>query len=678
MDGGAGGSDAAVGLGREVDGGVPNVEVFRRILRDHLVETSPLGPGDELMGEPVTVRRLHSVRTAGQATGIDQRRMRRMLAEAGIVADAAEGTCDGWETFDAAAAQPILDDLTALTHRNMSPNKATHSEGRALRELKERARVIANDDPLLGAKRGGRVTVSLDWPQGRTLRKYVDTYLRFGRNSVVLLDRDHMKGPREAKDRQRMSYWQERFISYVLNLWHDERSRPSRRSREWPRLSFPFRRRKSRATAGIPQSPRYKPERTRSPRWHRHLAGRGIRQGANLKGAGSTDIPALMFGEYCAVDQVYLSIHTDGKGIVRATEIDPAKASEDLEDNEICRLWLHLMIDVATRLPLGWIIAESADADHSHALLRMATRDKTKEKVRYRCKRDPAPPAGLLLTTADNGTATRNGTVYASQLGIDSIVMKSRTHHSTDNSFIERPFGTLQWQVLNFLDGYAGSRPGELEGYEPEANARITHDELYGIITRYFVDEYPFAPHRGTGMYKATPWQKYDEVTKFYGGIDVPNRRDRCLHLGVKRKMHTTSEGVNPFNIPFNSTALQVFAAGRSKEVTVHIDPDFIRHAYVTAKGHPEIIKVDLRMTAFNDLTLEEILDLQKATAEANPKKRVLNNGHFQEALAQRARVNRASSRIPRPRRAIGPSRNWRKRPITWPRSKRDLYRRWV
>ncbi|WP_236848563.1 hypothetical protein [Cereibacter sphaeroides] len=84
------------------------------------------------------------------------------------------------------------------------------------------------------------------------------------------------------------------------------------------------------------------------------LGRKGIRQGANLKGAGSTDIPALMFGEYCAVDQVYLSIHTDGKGIVRATEIDPAKASEDLEDNEICRLWLHLMIDVATRLPLGW------------------------------------------------------------------------------------------------------------------------------------------------------------------------------------------------------------------------------------------------------------------------------------------------------------------------------------
>ncbi|ACM03572.1 hypothetical protein D516_1597 [Rhodobacter sp. AKP1] len=33
------------------------------------------------------------MRTAAQATGIDQRRMRRMLAAAGIVPEASEGTC---------------------------------------------------------------------------------------------------------------------------------------------------------------------------------------------------------------------------------------------------------------------------------------------------------------------------------------------------------------------------------------------------------------------------------------------------------------------------------------------------------------------------------------------------------------------------------------------------------
>ncbi|RHZ91193.1 hypothetical protein D1114_20770 [Cereibacter sphaeroides] len=92
----------------------PTFEAFRRILRDHMAQTWPLGPGDDLLGEPVTERRLHSVRTAAQATGIDQRRMRRMLAAAGIVPEASDGTCDAWEIFDAAAAQPILDNLTAL------------------------------------------------------------------------------------------------------------------------------------------------------------------------------------------------------------------------------------------------------------------------------------------------------------------------------------------------------------------------------------------------------------------------------------------------------------------------------------------------------------------------------------------------------------------------------------
>ncbi|MCE8421691.1 hypothetical protein LZ190_24090, partial [Rhodovulum sulfidophilum] len=86
----------------------------------------------------------------------------------------------------------------------------------------------------------------------------------------------------------------------------------------------------------------------------------------------------------------------------------------------------------------------------------MATRDKTKEKVRYGCKRDPAPPAGLLLSSADNGTATRNGSVYSAQLGTGTIVMTGRTYHATDKPCVEGLFGTTQFQVLNFLPGYTG------------------------------------------------------------------------------------------------------------------------------------------------------------------------------------------------------------------------------
>lgn len=86
----------------------PDFEPFREILAEHLKHTWPLGPGDEIMGEPVTRRRLHSIRTASEETGIDPRRLRKMLAAAGL-ADA--NTPDAWAVFNAKEAARILEPL---------------------------------------------------------------------------------------------------------------------------------------------------------------------------------------------------------------------------------------------------------------------------------------------------------------------------------------------------------------------------------------------------------------------------------------------------------------------------------------------------------------------------------------------------------------------------------------
>lgn len=79
-----------------------------------MLETWPLGVGDELLGEPVTERKVHSVLTAAQTTGVDQRRLRKMLAAVDVVRDAESGLSDAWEVFDAELAKPILDELTTL------------------------------------------------------------------------------------------------------------------------------------------------------------------------------------------------------------------------------------------------------------------------------------------------------------------------------------------------------------------------------------------------------------------------------------------------------------------------------------------------------------------------------------------------------------------------------------
>lgn len=90
----------------------PDYEAFRLILRMHMVETWPLNVGDELLGEPVVERRLHSVRTAARATGIDQRRLRKILASEGVVPE--DGLPDAWEVFDAKRVDTILKKASTL------------------------------------------------------------------------------------------------------------------------------------------------------------------------------------------------------------------------------------------------------------------------------------------------------------------------------------------------------------------------------------------------------------------------------------------------------------------------------------------------------------------------------------------------------------------------------------
>ncbi len=78
---------------------------FKNILASHLLETWPLGPGDDLLGRHVTERRLHSVRTASLEFGVDTRRLRKLLKAAGII----DGRLpDAWSVFKSSDADQIL------------------------------------------------------------------------------------------------------------------------------------------------------------------------------------------------------------------------------------------------------------------------------------------------------------------------------------------------------------------------------------------------------------------------------------------------------------------------------------------------------------------------------------------------------------------------------------------
>ena len=346
-------------------------------------------------------------------------------------------------------------------------------------------------------------------------------------------------------------------------------------------------------------------------------------------------------GFHQATSGVWLSHHRLGPSLTLAcvafARPQPTTNLYDVKERECIAHQYKLGCCRRLQWPSG-SLCTSYDADHSMALLRMATRDKTKEKVRYDCKNDPAPPVRLAMVSADNGSATRNSRVYAAQLGMGMVVKANRTYRANDKPFIERLFGAMQGKVLSVLPGYTGSHPKHLPGYDSKGGAKVTHDQLYGMITRYFMDEYPNEPHRGTGMFGMTPRAKLEDALTRYGTINPPSQRQRILYLGDKCQARTTSEGVRVCNIPFNSTQFQSYVAGESKRVTVHVDPDDLRQVLITAEGLDEVLEADLSMTAFKDLTLDEAIDVMETATKDNPERRALHQRDLERAIERYAR----------------------------------------
>lgn len=372
------------------------------------------------------------------------------------------------------------------------------------------------------------------------------------------------------------------------------------------------------------------------------VATKGLRDTRNKRGRGSTDIRSLLIAEVVGMDECKISMVASAKdaGFWETLSVGE-KAAYEAADREIRkRLHIVVMLDVASRMPLAWIITENPNAEATLALLRMATRDKTREKIRYGCKGEPAEAVGLMHVRNDNGPGLRNNDVIGALLGIGSINSNSRAFASTDRAPDERFFGTFESDFFKLMPGYTGRRPGELPGYDSLKNGVIDVDLLYGMVTRYFIDEYPSQRHYGVGMGGRRPYEVYKEINATRGHIKPIDPNIRRIHLGWEVEVTPTDEGVRVFQgIWFNSDTLQKERENpRSwgKKVKVYVDPDNLNRATVVLPGHPEPIEVDLQITAFADMTLPEVLQLMAELRREDPSVTEFHEDQVMQARRRR------------------------------------------
>ena len=127
------------------------------------------------------------------------------------------------------------------------------------------------------------------------------------------------------------------------------------------------------------------------------------------------------------------------------------------------------------------------------------------KKTIYGCERDPMPAIGIGTLKGDNGSGIRNSVVKSAAIGSAIQTIDARTYRGGDKPHIERMFGTMESGLIYLLHGYTGRRANALPGYDAIKNGVLDTEELYGLITRYLVDEYPLERHSGTGMYGRPP-----------------------------------------------------------------------------------------------------------------------------------------------------------------------------
>jgi hypothetical protein len=123
----------------------------RDLMRRHVCETTPVGPGDVVLGQAVERRCLHSIRSASLEIGAHPKRLRKLLAAKGLIADGHQERPDNLILFDADAAREVMDAAVGMSLKEVEAYlNAGRVQARLLAEHGFITPVVAAGAPGIG------------------------------------------------------------------------------------------------------------------------------------------------------------------------------------------------------------------------------------------------------------------------------------------------------------------------------------------------------------------------------------------------------------------------------------------------------------------------------------------------------------------------------------------------
>ncbi|MGL9620215.1 TniQ family protein [Bradyrhizobium sp. U531] len=154
---------------------VPAFAPLRDVVSDFIKASFPLKPGDNVLGEVITVRRLHSVTSLAKEIGCGADRVKKVLLLAGLIDEEQARLANPNIVFDAAAGGRIVRKaVAALSYDEAAKRIGT---GRYQVQMFVKAGLL---DPIANDELGLRATFS-----PTAVDKFVNTLLKRGRHVTV-------------------------------------------------------------------------------------------------------------------------------------------------------------------------------------------------------------------------------------------------------------------------------------------------------------------------------------------------------------------------------------------------------------------------------------------------------------------------------------------------------------
>lgn len=251
---------------------------------------------------------------------------------------------------------------------------------------------------------------------------------------------------------------------------------------------------------------------------------------------------------------------------------------------DVGRRWICVAIDCATRVVLGFRIADKPSTVAAIDVLKMITEDKTPIAVASGCG------SGWSQHGTPGAAVTDQGPTLISPLFRTAVADLGASSECPPAGVprlrgrIERLFGTFALDLAAMLIGRTFSNPVERGDYPSERVAAYTDDELAKILTLFIVDIYHNSPHGG--LNRETPANAWKRLASEQGVSPPPDANHRRVVFGLEVTRRLDRHGVRAFGINYACPELQtLLMQGQQRKVAIRIDPQDLTHVSVLI-GH--------------------------------------------------------------------------------------------